>query len=104
MARSFGLLVLQVFVVASVGAQSFASGFSSEERLEAIRQGLVQAALEGATRVESMAWIDGQGVLREGSSFRSGMDVRGVQVLNYVRDNSGQPQARLQLPPRQDLL
>ncbi|MEZ7846960.1 MAG: hypothetical protein QMB17_00935, partial [Polaromonas sp.] len=81
-----------------------ASGFSSEERLEAIRQGLVQAALEGATRVESMAWIDGQGVLREGSSFRSGMDVRGVQVLNYVRDNSGQPQARLQLPPRQDLL
>jgi hypothetical protein len=104
LARSFGLLVLQVFVVASVGAQSFASGFSSEERLEAIRQGLVQAALEGATRVESMAWIDGQGVLREGSSFRSGMDVRGVQVLNYVRDNSGQPQARLQLPPRQDLL
>jgi hypothetical protein len=104
LARSFGLLVLQVFVVASVGAQSSASGFSSEERLEAIRQGLVQAALEGATRVESMAWIDGQGVLREGSSFRSGMDVRGVQVLNYVRDNSGQPQARLQLPPRQDLL
>ncbi len=104
LARSFGLLVLQVFVVASVGAQSFASGFSSEERLEAIRQGLVQAALEGATRVESMAWIDGQGVLREGSSFLSGMDVRGVQVLNYVRDNSGQPQARLQLPPRQDLL
>jgi hypothetical protein len=104
LAGSFGLLVLQVFVVASVGAQSSASGFSSEERLEAIRQGLVQAALEGATRVESMAWIDGQGVLREGSSFRSGMDVRGVQVLNYVRDNSGQPQARLQLPPRQDLL
>ena len=105
LARSLGLWVLQVFVVASVGAQSSASGFSSEERLEAIRQGLVQAALEGATRVESMAWIDGQGVLREGSSFRSGMDVRGVQVLNYVRDHSGRAQARLQLPPaRQDML
>jgi len=113
--HSIGLLVLQVFVAATAWAQPSLSGFSAEERLEAIRQGLVQAALEGATRVESLAWIDGQGVLREGSSFRSGMDVRGVQVLSYVRDNTGQPQAQLQLPPvsvsnaapvpaRQDLL
>jgi hypothetical protein len=73
--------------------------FTPEERLEAIRQGLVQAALEGATRVESVTWLDGQGVLREGSSFRSGMEVRGVQVLSYLRDSAGQAQARLQLPP-----
>ncbi|MCX7242195.1 MAG: hypothetical protein NTV64_00050, partial [Polaromonas sp.] len=58
---------------------------------------LVQAALEGPTRVDSVAWIDGQGVLREGSSFRSGMQVRGVQVLSYLRDSSGRPQAQLKL-------
>ena len=79
-------------------AQSTLSTFSPEERLEAIRQGLVQAALEGATRVESLSWVDAQGVLREGSSFRSGMEVRGVQVLSYKRDSAGQPRARLQLP------
>ena len=96
--RSIGVWVLQAMLLASAGAQSAIGGFSAEERLEAIRQGLVQAALEGATRVESMAWIDGQGVLREGSSFRSGMDVRGVQVLSYVRDKAGRPQAQLKLP------
>ncbi len=82
----------------SVGAQSATDIFTPDERLEAIRQGLVHAALEGATRVESLSWIDGQGVLREGSSFRSGMEVRGVQVLAYKRDSSGQPQASLLLP------
>jgi hypothetical protein len=48
--------------------------------------------------VDSVALIDGQGVLREGSSFRSGMQVRGVQVLGYVRDSSGRPQAQIKLP------
>jgi hypothetical protein len=98
-------LVLPVFVATGAWAQPTGNSFSAEERLEAIRQGLVQAALEGATRVESLAWIDGQGVLREGSSFRSGMDVRGVQVLGYTRDSAERPQAQLQLPPaRQDVL
>ena len=73
------------------------TGLSPEERLEGIRAGLVQAALQGPTRVDSVAWIDGQGVLREGSSFRSGMQVRGVQVLGYLRDSSGRPQAQLKL-------
>lgn len=100
-----GGLVLSVLVATGVWAQPSGNSLSAEERLEAIRQGLVQAALEGATRVQSLAWIDGQGVLREGSSFRSGMDVRGVQVLGYTRDSAGRPQAQLQLPPaRQDVL
>jgi hypothetical protein len=85
------------FCVSGAQAQP-ASGWSAEERLEGIRAGLVQAALQGATRVDSVAWIDGQGVLREGSSFRSGMQVRGVQVLGYLRDSAGQPQAQLKLP------
>lgn len=71
---------------------------SAEERLDAIRHGLVQAALEGATRVDSVAWVDTDGRLHESSSFRSGMQVRGVQVLAYLRDADGQPRARLQMP------
>lgn len=71
---------------------------SAEERLDAIRYGLLQAALQGATRVDSVAWLDAEGRLHESSSFRSGMQVRGVQVLAYVRDADGQPRARLQMP------
>lgn len=74
------------------------TSLSAEERLDAIRHGLVQAALEGATRVESVAWLDTEGRLHESSSFRSGMQVRGVQVLAYMRDADGQPRARLQMP------
>lgn len=75
-----------------------------DERLQAIRLGLVQAALQGATQVQAGAWIDGQGALREASSFRSGMQVRGVRVLSYQRDANGLPQAQLQMSPSQDLV
>ena len=88
---------LALAVCAPAALAQAVTGLSPEERLEGIRAGLVQAALEGPTRVDSVAWIDGQGVLREGSSFRSGMQVRGVQVLSYLRDSSGRPQAQLKL-------
>ncbi len=88
---------LALAVCAPVALAQAVTGLSPEERLEGIRAGLVQAALQGPTRVDSVAWIDGQGVLREGSSFRSGMQVRGVQVLSYLRDSSGRPQAQLKL-------
>jgi hypothetical protein len=98
MIPAFALTVLVALTASAALAQPAAAGFSPEERLEGIRASLVQAALAGATRVDSVAWIDGQGVLREGSSFRSGMQVRGVQVLGYRRDSNGQPQAQLKLP------
>ena len=88
---------LALAVCAPAALAQAVTGLSPEERLEGIRAGLVQAALQGPTRVDSVAWIDGQGVLREGSSFRSGMQVRGVQVLSYLRDSSGRPQAQLKL-------
>ena len=69
---------------------------SSDEKLTAIRQGLVQAALEGPTEVQATQWIDAQGVLRESSAFRSGMQVRGVRVTAYGQDSQGQPNATLQ--------
>ena len=98
MLPAFALTALLALTASAALAQPAAAGFSPEERLEGIRASLVQAALEGATRVDSVAWIDGQGVLREGSSFRSGMQVRGVQVVGYLRDGNGRPQAQLKLP------
>ena len=69
---------------------------SPDDKLTAIRQGLVQAALDGPTEVQATQWIDAQGVLRESSAFRSGMQVRGVRVTAYGQDSQGQPKATLQ--------
>lgn len=80
---------------------SFASAVASaqilsmEDKLAAIRKSLVDVALEGPTRVTATQWIDGQGVLRESSSFRSGVEVRGVRVVGYSTDSEGQTSATL---------
>jgi len=73
-----------------------AQALSAEERLAAVRQSLLQAALETPTQVVATSWIDGQGVLREMNSFRNGMQVRGVRIVSYERDAQGQPSAAVQ--------
>ena len=82
-------LVLASSLMTSVSAQSL----TAEERLEAIRQSLVQRSLEGPTQVRSTQWVDGNGALRESNSFVTGMEVRGVRVLAYGRDMDQQPTA-----------
>ena len=74
-----------------------AQALSAEERLVAIRNSLVQVALQGPVQVQSTAWIDAQGALQEVNSFRSGMQVRGVRVLGYERDTQGEPRANVQI-------
>jgi hypothetical protein len=69
---------------------------SAEERLAAVRQSLLQAALEAPTKVVATSWIDEQGALREMNSFRNGMQVRGVRIVSYERDAKGQPSADVQ--------
>ena len=86
---SLTALVLASSLVTSVSAQSL----TAEERLEAIRQSLVQRSLEGPTQVRSTQWVDGNGALRESNSFVTGMEVRGVRVLAYGRDMDQQPTA-----------
>ena len=92
------------WLLATAPVWAWAAGLSPEERLEALRNGLAQQSLQGATQVQTTSWIDGQGALREASSFRTGMQVRGVRVLSYARDEQGAPQARLQVESSQDLL
>jgi len=79
-------------------AQTAKVSLTAQERLDAIRHSLVETALQGATQVRSTQWLDPQGQLRDASSFRSGMEVRGVQVQSYSRDSAGNAQAQLSSP------
>jgi hypothetical protein len=66
-----------------------------DEQLQAIRQSLVQLALDGPTEVRNTAWLDDQGRLQDSSSFRTGMTVRGVRVIAYGRDLDQQATAQV---------
>ena len=92
LARSLGLVSL--CVVSAMAAEPPA--LSADDKLAAIRQGLLEAALEGPTQVQATQWIDDKGALRETSSYRNGMQVRGVRVLGYTQDATGKPNATLQ--------
>ena len=81
--RIFPVLLGLVF---SSALSAHADPMSAEDRLEAIRQSLVKRAMEGPTEVRSAAFIDGSGVLREASSFVTGMEVRGIRVMAYGKD------------------
>lgn len=92
-----GLMYLAISLVAAGACAQ--TPLSQEEKLEAIRHSLIQAAMEGPTRVQATTWIDAQGALRESNSFRTGMQVRGVKVLSYARDNQGAPRADVTWQP-----
>jgi hypothetical protein len=89
----YGLLMGLCWSAFSTSA--VAQALSSQDKLAAIRHELVQAALEAPTHVQVTQWIDGQGVLRESSSFRSGMKIRGVRVLSYTQNAQGEPGAKV---------
>jgi len=91
---AFGLALVGALLT---GQRSMAAEvLSAEERLAAVRQSLLQAALEAPTQVVATSWIDGDGVLREMNSFRNGMQVRGVRIVSYERDAKGEPSAAVQ--------
>jgi hypothetical protein len=91
-------LAIGLAVWACVFATQASAELSAQERLDAIRQGLIDASLQTPTKVLTTTWIDSQGSLRESSSFKNGMEVRGVRVVAYDRDEAGQPKAKLQYP------
>jgi len=76
-------------------ASAAAQPVSPQDQLTAIRHELVQAALDAPTQVQVTQWIDAQGVLRESSSFRSGMKIRGVRVLSYGHNREGELSAKV---------
>lgn len=69
--------------------------FSAEEKLEAIKQALVDLAMESEVTLGSAAYIDSQGVLHESSLMSSNSQVRGVRVLSYLEE-AGIPVAKVE--------
>ncbi len=59
------------------------------KRLEALQNALVQAAMDGQTRVRTAAWVDSTGKLHENTRITSDMKVNGVRVTNYLQSEDG---------------
>lgn len=91
------LLTLLLACVASVASTTVvtAAELKPEERLQAIRQAMVDAAMNSHTLVSSSSWMDSQGALRELNRFSSEIKLRDLQVAEYSRDSNNQPRARL---------
>ena len=94
-----GLVCLQASAQNQSNSVPAAQGpLTAQERLDAIRQSLVDASLKTPTRVSTTTWVDRQGSLRENSTFKNNLEVTGVHVVGFERDESGTAKARLQIP------
>ena len=103
--RAFSLALWSALVCLNAGAQiqpnsvpGAQAPLTAQERLDAIRQSLVEASLKTSTRVSSTTWLDRQGSLRENSTFKNNLEVTGVKVIGFERDETGAAKARLQIP------
>jgi len=72
-----------------------AADLSAQERLNAIRSAMVEAAMKSNTRVSATSWMESDGKLRELNRFSSEIKLRDLQVAQYSRDAGQQPQAEL---------
>ncbi len=95
---TFSRACLSSLVVLTLGGVNFsacAADLSAQERLNAIRGAMVEAAMKSNTRVSATSWLEGDGKLRELNRFSSEIKLRDLQVAQYVRDAGQQPQAEL---------
>jgi hypothetical protein len=82
-------------VGAGVNFSVAAADLSAEERLQAIRGAMVEAAMKSNTRVSATSWMESDGKLRELNRFSSEIKLRDLQVAQFSRDAGKQPQAEL---------
>jgi hypothetical protein len=81
--------------LAGVNFSAAAADLSPQERLNAIRSAMVEAAMKSNTRVSATSWMESDGKLRELNRFSSEIKLRDLQVARYSRDAGQQPQAEL---------
>lgn len=86
---------LPVWLALCLSTPSYAADLKPEERLQAIRQAMVDAAMQSQTRVTATSWMDSQGALREFNRFSSEIKLRDLQVAGYSRDANHEPRAQL---------
>ena len=101
--RSVAKLVNFCFVVLliSFSSQLLADTFSPEEKLAAIKNSLVNLALESEVRLGAAAFIDTAGILHESSTITSDINVSGIRVMSYLRE-AGIPQANIDVSALSD--
>lgn len=69
------------------GTAAHAQELKPEQRLEAIRAALVEAALKSNTRVSTSSWMDTRGALLELNRFSSEIRLRDIQIGQYKKTN-----------------
>ena len=80
-AAGFFLLIALV-CKGAVSADSIGSATThSEQRIEALRNALINRAMQAPTRIKSSAWIDQSGRLQESTRITSDMTVRGIRLV-----------------------
>jgi hypothetical protein len=111
MLRVFAFVLCSTFIALMVGnsmaqnlplpalkmeAPVVSAPLTAQERLDAIRQALVEASMQTPTKVFNTSWLDSQNSLRESSSFKNSMQIQSLRIMAYGRDDNGQPKAKLQ--------
>ena len=103
MHHSFCLRALLLLCLSWGNACVLAADLGPEERLRAIRNALVEAAMKSNTRVSATSWMESDGALRELNRFSSEIKVRELQVRNYSRDANQEPQADMVMAKNEGL-
>lgn len=85
--RAVPLLVwILVSAFAIAPASALDTHLSASDRLQAVKQALVDLALETDVKLGSTAYLDAAGVLHESSILSSDSLVRGVRVVAYLEE------------------
>lgn len=72
----------------AIGSSVCAQDLKPEQRLEAIRAALVEAAMKSNTRVSTSSWMDTRGALLELNRFSSEIRLRDIQIGQYKKTNN----------------
>ena len=75
-------------VLWAIGISVCAQDLKPEQRLEAIRAALVEAAMKSNTRVSTTSWMDTRGALLELNRFSSEIRLRDIQIGQYKKTNN----------------
>ena len=75
-------------VLWAIGSSVCAQDLKPEQRLEAIRAALVEAAMKSNTRVSTTSWMDTRGALLELNRFSSEIRLRDIQIGQYQKTNN----------------
>ena len=76
-------LLLSVLVLCTA---QVALASDADQRLEALKQALIDLSIDSEVKLVSSAYLDHQGVLHEASIVTSASRVRGIRVLSYLEE------------------